>query len=433
MKPITSPSKSYRLLNAAVIVAALGYFVDIYDLLLFGIIRTPSLTSLGFVGDANRNQGEFLISMQMWGMLVGGIFWGVLGDKRGRLSVLFGSILTYSIANIANGLVNSLESYAVWRFIAGIGLAGELGAGITLVTETLSKEKRGYGTMIVASVGLTGAVVANLIYQSFKSGIQIGDTLVEGWRMCYFIGGGLGLLLLLLRVSVTESGMFAHIKETQVSKGNFFALFTDRKRLIKYLQCIFIGIPLWFLVGVLVTFSPEFAKKLGVIKAETVLGGTAIAWCYSGVVLGDLASGFLSQKLKSRKKVMAIFLTLNLLMAFVYLNAYGVSVPAFYAICMLMGFSVGYWVIFVTIAAEQFGTNIRATVTTTVPNFVRGSLPLIIILYQFFRDKVFNTNPEKSILWAGMVMSVLLAVIAFFALWGMKETFNEDLGYTEKI
>src|SRR5688572_23009370 len=241
------------LMTPAVIVAALGYFVDIYDLLLFGIVRTASLTDLGIVGQANRDQGEFLISMQMYGMLIGGILWGILGDKRGRLSVLFGSIITYSIANIANGMVNSVEAYAVWRLIAGIGLAGELGAGITLVTESLPREKRGYGTMIVASVGISGAIVANLVYQIF------GD-----WRLCYYAGGALGLLLLFLRFSVRESVMFKAIENSPHSKGNFFALLTDGKKLGKYLRCILIGVPLWFVVGVLITFAPEFAQYLNV-------------------------------------------------------------------------------------------------------------------------------------------------------------------------
>lgn len=407
-----------RLLTPAVIVAALGYFVDIYDLLLFGIVRTASLTDLGIVGQANRDQGEFLISMQMYGMLIGGILWGILGDKKGRLSVLFGSILTYSVANIANGMVHSVEAYAVWRLIAGIGLAGELGAGITLVTETMPKEKRGYGTMIVAAVGLLGAIVANLVYQA------LGD-----WRMCYYAGGVLGLLLLLLRFSVRESGMYKQLEIADTNRGNFASLFTNRKRLARYLRCILIGIPLWFLVGVLITFSPEFAKALGVIGAEEIKAGQAIAWCYGGLVVGDICTGLLSQYLRSRKKVMAVFLLLNLIMVFVYLNAFGISKGSFYLLCMAMGFSVGYWVIFVTIAAEQFGTNIRATVTTTVPNFVRGSLPLIIILYQFFRDKTFSGN----ILYAGMVMGVILTAISFLALWKMKETFTADLDYTETI
>lgn len=410
--------KPTRLLTPIVIVAALGYFVDIYDLLLFGIVRKASLTDLGLIDQANRDAGEFLISMQMYGMLLGGILWGILGDKKGRLSVLFGSIFIYSVANIANGMVHSVEAYAFWRFIAGIGLAGELGAGITLVAESLPKNKRGYGTMIVAAVGLTGAIVANLVYQTF------GD-----WRLCYYAGGVLGLVLLVLRVSVRESAMYHQVKEEGSERGNFLSLFTDKERFIKYLRCILIGVPLWFLVGVLMTFAPEFAKALGVEGAETIKAGQAIAWCYGGLVVGDIFSGLLSQYLKSRKKVMAIFLTLNLLMVFVYLNAHGISGSLFYLLCMGMGFSVGYWVIFVTIAAEQFGTNIRATVTTTVPNFVRGSLPGIILMYQFFRDKTF----AGDILEAGMLVGSILAVISFLSLWKMKETFHANLNYTEPL
>lgn len=410
----TTNSKS--ILNAAVIVAALGYFVDIYDLLLFGIVRTDSLKDLGITGDAIRNQGEYLISMQMFGMLFGGILWGVLGDKKGRISVLFGSILMYSIANIANGMVTTVDGYAFWRLIAGIGLAGELGAGITLVAESLPKEKRGYGTMIVASVGVSGAVAAYLVYQVFQD-----------WRLCYYAGGVLGLLLLFLRISITESGMFKQVQQSKEKKGDFLSLFTHKIRFFKYLQCILIGIPLWFLVGVLITFSPEFAKALGVQQAETIAAGKAIAFCYTGLVFGDIASGLFSQWLKSRKKIMGLFLIFNLIMVFVYLNAYGISTSTFYLLCFAMGFSVGYWVLFVTIAAEQFGTNIRATVTTTVPNFVRGSLPLIILIYSFFRDRLFDGDSLKS----GMIVGSLLSLISLLALWKLKETFHVDLDYSE--
>jgi MFS transporter, putative metabolite:H+ symporter len=406
-----------NIVTTAVIIAALGYFVDIYDLLLFGIVRTTSLTDLGITGEANRNQGEFLISMQMYGMLFGGIFWGILGDRKGRLSVLFGSIVTYSIANIANGMIHTIEAYAFWRLIAGIGLAGELGAGITLVTETLPKEKRGYGTMIVAAVGLTGAVMANVVYQVF------GD-----WRLCYYAGGVLGLLLLFLRIGARESFMYEDVSH-QYAKGNFLALFTDRDRLMRYAQCVLIGIPLWFIVGILITFSPEFARALNVIDAETIRAGHAIAWCYGGLVAGDICTGVLSQLLKSRKKVMYIFFALNFFMVLIYLNATGISSSTFYILCMFMGFSVGYWVIFVTIAAEQFGTNIRATVTTTVPNFVRGSLPIILLLYQYFRDDIFAGN----IIHAAMIVFLILSVIALVTLWRMKETFHKDLNYGEQM
>lgn len=412
----TTTPQNTKILNAAVIVAALGYFVDIYDLLLFGIVRTDSLMDLGITGDAIRNQGEYLISMQMFGMLFGGILWGILGDKKGRISVLFGSILLYSVANIANGMVTTVDAYAFWRLIAGIGLAGELGAGITLVTESLPKEKRGYGTMIVATVGVSGAVVAYLVYQIFQD-----------WRLCYYAGGVLGILLLFLRISISESGMFKKVQQSQEKKGDFLSLFTHKKRFFKYLQCILIGIPIWFLVGVLITFSPEFAKVLGVQGFETIAAGKAIAFCYTGLVFGDIASGLLSQWCKSRKKIMYGFLVFNCIMIFVFLNAFGISATTFYILCAIMGFSVGYWVLFVTIAAEQFGTNIRATVTTTVPNFVRGALPLIILIYSFFRDRIFNGD----ILLAGMIVGLLLFIIAAIALWKLKETFHTDLNYAE--
>ncbi|QBN17410.1 MFS transporter [Flavobacterium nackdongense] len=412
------PKKPTSILNAAVIVAALGYFVDIYDLLLFGIVRTDSLKDLGITGDAIRNQGEYLISMQMFGMLFGGILWGILGDKKGRISVLFGSILIYSVANIANGMVHTVDAYAFWRLIAGIGLAGELGAGITLVAESLPKEKRGYGTMIVASVGVSGAVAAYLVYQIFQD-----------WRLCYYAGGVLGILLLFLRIGVTESGIFKKTMEKEESKGDFLSLFTHKKRFFKYLNCILIGMPLWFLVGILITFSPEFAKALGIQNADTVEAGKAIAFCYSGLVFGDILSGLLSQWFKSRKKIMYVFLVFNLIMIFVYLNAFNISSSLFYFLCFLMGTSVGYWVLFVTIAAEQFGTNIRATVTTTVPNFVRGALPLIIFVYAFFRDSIFDGN----ILLSGMVVGSVITVISLFSLSKLKETFSVDLDYSETV
>lgn len=413
MQMPTPAAQSPRLLNAAVVVAALGYFVDIYDLLLFAIVRVPSLKDLGLSGDTLTREGEFLINMQMIGMLIGGILWGVLGDKKGRLSVLFGSIFLYSAANVANGFVESIPSYAFWRFVAGVGLAGELGAGITLVTEVLPKEKRGLGTMIVASVGLTGAVVANLIYR------LSGD-----WRTCYFIGGGLGLALLLLRIGVSESGMFKHAMHEGVSRGNFFALFTNRRRLFKYICCILIGLPTWYVIGILVTFSPEFAKVLG-IQGE-VRAGDAIMYAYIGIALGDLATGALSQLLKSRLKVMYTFLTMSAVVITVYLNLYGATASVLYLVCGLLGFATGFWVIFVTIAAEQFGTNLRATVTTTVPNFVRGALPLLIILFNFLLEPFGRMG-------AATAVGVFVIATSLLSVRGLTETFHRDLNYTEDV
>lgn len=405
-------AKKNQLFSAGVIVASLGYFVDIYDLLLFSIVRVPSLQSLGYEGDELKNVGLHLIDLQMWGMLIGGILWGVLGDKRGRLSVLFGSIFLYSAANIANGFVHTVEGYGWWRFIAGIGLAGELGAGITLVAETLPVHQRGIGTMIVAVVGLTGAIAAGLIAKFFD------------WRICYFIGGGLGLALLGLRIGVAESGMFEQAKSENVSRGNFFLLFTNFNRLVRYLRCVFIGFPTWFTIGILVTFSPEFAKALGV--TETIHAGNAIMLAYGGLVAGDLTSGLLSQWLQSRKKVMFIFLMVSAICIFIYLNAFGVSANLFYGLCFALGFSNGFWVIFVTIAAEQFGTNLRATVATTVPNFARGSLVLITALFRFFETQTSTLNS------AAVVGAICLSVALGF-LFGMKETFHTDLNYVEEL
>lgn len=416
---MNSASKPVKLINAAVIVASLGYFVDIYDLLLFGIIRIKSLTSLGVTGDDIDRIGMYLINIQMAGMLIGGIIWGVLGDKRGRLSVLFGSILLYSVANIANGMIggeHAIAWYMIWRFIAGLGLAGELGAGITLVSEILPKEKRGLGTMIVASLGISGAVVAYFVSEYF------GDN----WRVCYYIGGGLGLALLILRVSVVESGMYNNIKHSgNISRGNFFKFFTNKERFFRYLQCFMIGLPTWFVVGILMTFSNRFAKEMGVEGA--IEPGKAIMICYAALTLGDFASGFTSQLMRSRKKVLYIFYTLTLISVILYFNAYGVSTTAFYAICGLMGFSVGFWAIFVTVAAEQFGTNLRATAATTIPNFARGVLPLISLLFTGLQ------TAGMSYLHSGLITGLVCIALAFFFAYSMQETFDKDLNYVEEV
>ncbi len=406
---------SVKLLNAAVIVAALGYFVDIYDLLLFGFVRVKSLTELGFSGQELTDKGLSLQNWQMFGMLVGGILWGVLGDKRGRVRVLYFSIALYSIANILNGFASGFADYAFYRFMAGIGLAGELGAGITLVAEVLPKHKRGLGTMLVASIGLSGALLAWVIEHNF------------GWRNCYFIGGGLGALLLLLRVSVSESGIFKQLKQQQhISRGNFFALFTSWDRLSRFLRCIFIGTSTWFVIGVLVFFSPEFGKAKGL---EGILASNAIAIAYIGLILGDLTSGLLSQLLRSRVKVMALFLSLDVLAVLAYLALPFSSPAMFYLSHFILGFSVGFWVIFVTIGAEQFGTNLRSTVATSVPNFARGMQVPINESFKYLKGAAVT----GSVITAGYIVGAVCLGIAFIALWGMKETFDRDLDYLEEI
>ncbi|NSL90280.1 MFS transporter [Chitinophaga sp. Mgbs1] len=411
MKTETRPVSIF---NIAVIVASLGYFVDIYDLLLFTIVRVPSLKELGLPqSEIDSGAGMLLINVQMLGLLIGGIFWGIIGDKKGRLSVLFGSILIYSVANIANGFVQGINGYLLWRFVAGFGLAGELGAGITLVSEILPKEKRGYGTMIVATVGVSGAVAANLIAK-----------LVGDWRICYFIGGGLGLCLLVLRVSVMESHMFNAVRASSAARGSFLALFTSSERLLKYLKCMLLGTPTWFVVGILIAFSNKFAVEMKV--NGTINPGDAIAFCYAGLTVGDLASGLISQLWRSRRKVMLLFLVFTSVMVAVYLNMHGAEKWWVYTVCFLMGFSVGFWAIFVTIAAESFGTNLRATVATTVPNFARGMLPLISILF-------IQVQKYFTFLQSGAIVAVICIGIALITAWSIEETFGKDLNYLEEI
>ncbi len=399
------------LLNTTVMVSALGYFVDIYDLVLFSIVRVASLKDLGVPEDQLLEVGIRLINMQMTGMLLGGLIFGILGDKRGRISVLFGSIILYSLANIANAFTTSVEMYAWLRLIAGIGLAGELGAAVTLVSETLPKETRGYGTSFVAGFGVSGAMLAAVMGQNFT------------WQTAYIVGGVMGLLLLMLRVRLFESGMFDNLKKrAEVKRGDFLMLLRDPQRLFKYVCCILIGVPLWFVIGILVTFSPEICKELG--ATGPVSAGSGILFSYLGLVFGDIGSGLISQYFRSRKKVILAFVlaTLALIVLFVY--SPGRSPEYYYFLAFALGCSSGYWALFVTVAAEQFGTNVRATVAITVPNFVRGSVVLLTMLLKSLKG---THGLSQSALYIG----VGCIVIAVAALAGLKESFGKDLDYVE--
>jgi MFS transporter, putative metabolite:H+ symporter len=421
-------NKLRQLFTLPVIVAALGYFVDIYDLLLFSIVRMPSLRALGVPEESLLAEGEFLLQMQMGGMLVGGLVWGILGDRRGRLSVLFGSILFYSLANIANGFVTTLPQYAVLRFIAGFGLAGELGAGVTLVSEILSPRIRGYAITFIATFGLMGAVCANFV-----------SKVVESWQWSYFIGGGLGLMLLIARVSVMESGMFLRTREKLISRGNFFQLFTNKTRFIKFMGCILIGLPIWYCIGILITFSPEFAKALKITDKVNV--GDAVMYSYLGLAVGDLSSGVLSQIFLSRKKIVRFFILLTIAFILLFLFPPVRTLPFFYFTCFAVGCGIGYWALFVTIAAEQFGTNLRSTVTTSVPNFIRGTVVPLTLLFKFLRETI-KTNfsgemsPEEAkntgIITGALLVGVFTIIIAFLALRVIDETFGRDLNFEEE-
>ena len=412
-------NRQQSIFSLAVVVAALGYFVDIYDLLLFSIIRIPSLRSFGLNDDQIAKDGLFIINIQMLGLLIGGILWGVLGDKKGRLKVLFASIILYSLGNIANGFVQNVNQYAFVRFITGIGLAGELGAGITLVTELLPKEKRGIATSLVAGIGLTGAVFAFFLKEYF---VQPDNT---GWRTCYFIGGGLGFLLLLLRVSVLESGMFKSIEKSNISKGNFFMLFSNKTRIRKYLTAILIGLPTWYVIGILVTFSKEFGAKMNIQGA--IDPGKSVMFAYAAISVGDILVGFVSKWLKSRKKALYIFYIITAIGIFWFFNLHGANTSQLYLVCALIGFGTGFWAMFVTMAAEQFGTNIRATVATTVPNMVRGSLNLVSALFAWLQVRTGNY------LQAGWITGIVVLTIGIVSVLLSDETYHKDLNYMEGV
>jgi MFS transporter, putative metabolite:H+ symporter len=408
---------SASIFNIAVLVAALGYFVDIYDLLLFNIVRLESINSLAsehgitLSTEAAKSQGEFIISIQMIGLLIGGIIWGMLGDKKGRLSVLFGSIILYSVANIVNGFVQTTNQYALVRFVAGLGLAGELGAGITLVSELVSKEKRGLSTSLVAGIGLTGAVFAYFI------------SLKLDWRTCYFVGGGLGFCLLLLRISVFESGMYKKITETSITRGNFFMFFTNKERFFKYAKAILIGLPTWYVIGILLAFSNNFAEKFGIV--EKVLPKKATMFAYVFISIADVLIGFVSHWLKSRKKALFIFYFLTVIGIILYFTQQNGNAFTMYIICAFLGFGTGFWALFVTMAAEQFGTNLRSTAATTAPNMVRGSLPLMLLFFNWFQG--FTTYINAAI-WLGIIVMAVSMSAAYFT----EETFGKDLNFVEE-
>ena len=414
MKHFTTSEKLKHLLGFPVIVAALGYFVDIYDLLLFGIVRVPSLKSMGLDVDT---VGTFILNSQMIGLLIGGILWGVLGDKKGRLSVLFGSILVYSLANIACGFLPQINFgdkatiYAILRFIAGLGLAGELGAGITLVSESLPKELRAIGTSIVAGFGILGAVVA-----------QITVELAGSWTTAYFIGGGLGLLLLLLRVSVAESGIYNNVKaDKTISRGNFLSFFTNKVRFVKYMKCIFVGLPIWFCIGILVLMANQFAPEMGIAN---IVPGKAIMWSYLFASMGDFSSGFISHALHSRKKTILYFMLFTLIGVLLLLFTGQKSENMYYFYCAWIGLGTGFWAMFVTVAAEQFGTNLRSTAATTIPNMVRGAVPLMLIAFDYFKK-------SNTVIIAAAIVGCFVFAVAFYAIFTINETHNSDLDFIE--
>ncbi|HNM23956.1 MAG TPA: MFS transporter [Saprospiraceae bacterium] len=407
--------RSNSLFQLAVVVSALGFFVDVYDLLLFGIVRKPSLSALGLSPEEVLTQGEWIISVQMMGLLTGGIVWGILGDKKGRLRVLFGSILLYSIANILNGLVQTIPQYVALRFVAGVGLAGELGAGITLVSELLPKEKRGIASAMIASFGILGAVTAFLLNTVFD------------WRTCYFIGGGLGLALLLLRVSVRESALFAQMAQSEVSRGNFLMFFQKKERFLRYIRCILIGLPAWYIIGVLATFSDQFGKAFGIPDIDPA---RAIVSLYFAIAFGDLSVGLLAQRLRSRKKALFVFYGIAIFFTVLFFLQQGGSASNFYRICMGLGYGTGFTVVYITMSAEQFGTNLRSTVATSVPNFIRGTVVLMVPIFRFLRGEL--GGGDDGVIFGALIVGVFTIAIAIIALGYIHETFGNDMNFLEE-
>lgn len=420
-------NKTTGIWSIPVLVAALGYFVDIYDLVLFGIFRVPSLEAIGLQGEELESVGHALLNIQMIGMLIGGFFWGMLGDKKGRLSVLFGSIIVYSLANVLNAFVETETQYYFLRFFAGFGLAGELGAGITLVSEVLKKEDRGWGTTLVATIGVSGAVFGGLLGNYFDGTHQVfGYTL--NWKTGYIVGGILGFMLLLLRVGVFESGMFEKAKDQKnVMMGSLKTLFGNAANRKKYFYCILAGLPIWYGVGILVFFCPELGAEMGLAK-EDISVSSAIMYGYAGVTIGDFLSGLLSQLFKSRTKIIKGFILATALAVAAYPFLGKISIGWLYGVCFLIGGFSGYWAVIITTAAEQFGTNIRATVTTTVPNFIRASLTPISLIYLYIFQKGFGLDKVPAAMWTG----VIVFVVAMFAANRLKETFGKDLNYLEE-
>lgn len=399
-------------MRPALIVAALGYFVDIFDIWIYSVYRVASLTDLGYSGEVMTAVTTHILNAQMLGMLLGGLVFGVMGDKIGRKASLFGSILIYATATLANAFVWDAESYAVARFAAGFGLAGELGAGVTLTMESMDKKNRGLAPTIIAGFGLFGCVAASLVADFLP------------WRHGYVLGGCLGFLLFLLRLRVVESGLYTASRQSQVRHGSLLDLVNNRERLWRYILCILIGTPVWYVSGILLLFAPEMGRQLGVQGA--VVAGHAILYFSVALAFGDIACGLLSQRLKSRRWALLAFMLPLSLMIIVYFSLHGLELRAFYALYVCMGFCAGFWAVMMATVTEQFGTNLRATAATTVPNFVRGSVVLMTTGLDYL------LKPSLGLLHGSAVLGCIVIMLALTAAWLLPESFDKEMDVTER-
>ncbi len=407
--------KKYGIFSLPVLVGSLGFFVDIYDLLVFNITRKSSFKDLSVSADAAKTIGENILNWQMLGLVIGGLCWGVMGDKRGRKSVLFGSILLYSLATIANGFVQDITTYTILRFVAGLGLAGELGASITLTAEILPKEKRGLAAAIIATSGVMGTIAAYFIH----------DWSGNDWRLCYFIGGGMGLALLFLRVSIIDSSMYSAVKKAEAKLGSIIMLVNSKERFIRYFRAIIIGLPVWYVIGILISFSDEFAKQFGITGFDQP---KALMLQYVALAFGDMGAGLLSNYIKSRKKTLVLYYCIvTFFIAAFFLLKGGGNATNMYLLCMGLGFGSGISVLYITMSAEQFGTNLRATAAISIPNMVRGFLPLISILFKFLR----SDNALNNYITAAWVTGIVVLLAGWIAVYYTKETFGREMDFTE--
>lgn len=405
----TAPQVSTdKIMNATVLVTALGYLVDVYDMIIFYVLRRTSLMDLGIEGEALTDIGMTMINMQMIGLILGGIFFGILGDKIGRKKCLLGSILVYSLATLACAFVQNVDHYTWLRFIAGFGLAGEVGIGVALITEAMGQKKRGMGVTLFAFIGIGGAVIAGIAAE------------LMDWRTCYIVGGVAGLLLLLTRVLLMESGLFETTKASGIERGNFLRLIKEPKLGLRYLCCILIGMPIMFVIGVPWALGPEIGEAMGMLFA--VKASLTMGIGYAGMMVGDVVAGLISQKLGSRRKTVFIFIIIASISIGAFLMQRELSLFDYYVFCAWLGFTIGYWVNLITIAAEQFGTNLRATVAASVPNLARATLVPMNLLLGWLK-------PEHGILTSAGIVAVLAVVIALLALTQIRETFHEDMNY----
>ncbi|MBP7253300.1 MAG: MFS transporter [Alphaproteobacteria bacterium] len=398
-------------MRLALLVAALGYFVDVFDIWLYSVYRVSSLTALGYSGEALTQHSTLILNAQMLGMILGGLVFGVMGDKLGRKASLFGSILIYASATIANGFVNSAETYALARLVAGFGLAGELGAGVALTMEIMPKQHRGWAPAVIAGFGLFGCVAAALISDFID------------WRTGYIVGGSLGFLLFLLRVKVAESGLYTASRAADVRYGALTDLLLSATRRRRYLLCIMIGMPVWFVSGIMLIFAPELGRELGV--TAPVIAGHAILYFSVALAIGDVACGYVSQRLRSRRKALLGFLLILAACCLGYFTLRELNLAQFYALLCLVGFFTGYWAVFMATVTEQFGTNLRATAATTVPNFVRGSVLLMTFMLGLLKPHLGLTNAALTVGCIVMTLALTAAVL-------LPESFDKELDYLEK-